>query len=132
MEYDKLLFVLLASVLVLIISKGPAWLQARKACGQRLSALAGVLPDGARLDGRYLLYFWSPSCGMCRNTTTIINALMESRQDVISLNVLEHMELAQEVGIMGTPAFMLVDQQKVERLVLGSRSRKQLLEMLTP
>lgn len=130
MEYDKLLFVILAFVLVLAISKGPAWLQARKAHGQRLSALADILPEGADPDGCYLLYFWSPSCGMCRSTTITVNELMSSRQDVLSLNVLDHMELVQELGLMGTPAFILVKQQRVEQLALGSRGRKQLLAML--
>lgn len=130
MEYEKFLFVILAFVMVLVIVKGPAWIQSRKARGQHLSILAELLPEGANHDDRYLFYFWSPSCGTCRSTTISINELMASRQNVLSLNVLEHMELAQEVGIMGTPAFMLVEKQRVEMLVLGSRSEKQLLEML--
>ena len=130
MDYEKLIYVCLAIGLILLTVKGPIFLQSRKAKGRRITELDGIFPSGADDQGRFLIYFWSPSCGMCRSTTSIINALMEERAEVLSLNVLDHMELARELGIMGTPAFVLLDRQVVEKLVFGTRNRRQLLQML--
>ena len=130
MDYEKLLYIVLAILLGYLIIHGPSRLQAQRAKGKRLDSLATVLPDGAELAGRYLLYFWSPSCGMCRNTTRLIEQLMAERDDVISINVLDDMVLAHEIGIMGTPAVVLVENKQVRRIVLGQLSYKQLLNIL--
>ena len=67
---------------------------------------------------------------MCRSTTPVINQLQQERSDVVSLNAMEHMPLAQQAGVMGTPAFVVVDKGAIEQLAMGARSRRQMEAML--
>jgi thiol-disulfide isomerase/thioredoxin len=117
---------------VFLIAQGPALLRARRVRGKGLEGLAAALPAGVDPGGRLLLYFWSPSCGMCRNTTPLINQLQQERNDVVSLNAMEQFDLAKEAGIMGTPAFVVVDRGLIEKLVMGVRNRRQIEAMLNP
>ncbi|MBD3669810.1 MAG: thioredoxin family protein [Gammaproteobacteria bacterium] len=130
MDWKQLLLLLGAIALAYLIVQGPALLRARKLKGQPIAELETVLPEGADPMGRFLFYFWSPSCGMCRGTTPVINQMMERRNDVVSLNVMEHMDLARMAGVMGTPAFMVVEQGRVEKVVFGARSQGQIEAML--
>lgn len=131
MDYEKLGLMVLVIVVAYAVIQGPVLLRARKLRGKPLDGLAAVLPDGADPSTRYLLYFWSPSCGMCRSTTPVINQLQQERSDVVSLNAMEHMPLAQQAGVMGTPAFMVVEKGAIQQLVMGARSRRQIEAMLT-
>jgi len=130
MDYGRLLVLLAVVAGVYLVMQGPAWLRARKVRGKALEGLMEVLPAGVDPSARLLLYFWSPSCGMCRNTTPVINELQNERKDVVSVNAMEQLALAQQTGIMGTPAFVVVHQGLIEQLVMGARSRRQIEQML--
>jgi len=130
MDYGRLLILLVVLAGVFLVVQGPAWLRARKVRGTALEDLATVLPAGVDPAARILLYFWSPSCGMCRNTTPVINELQKERSDVVSVNAMEQLKLAQQAGIMGTPAFVVVSKGVVEQLIMGSRSRRQIESLL--
>lgn len=130
MDWEKLLLLIGAVAAAFLIIQGPALWRARKMKGKSLAGLAEALPEGVDPSARYLLYFWSPSCGMCRGTTPVINQLMEQGKDVVSLNVMDHMDLAREAGIMGTPAFMVVEGGRVDKLVFGARGKRQIEAML--
>lgn len=130
MDYGRLLILLAVLAGVILVVQGPAWLRARKVRGTALEGLADVLPTGVDPSSRLLLYFWSPSCGMCRNTTPVINDMQNERKDVVSVNAMEQLKLAQQAGIMGTPAFVVVSKGVVERLIMGARSRRQIEALL--
>ena len=130
MDYGRLLVLLAVLAGVFLVVQGPAWLRARKVRGTALEGLAELLPAGRDPSARLLLYFWSPSCGMCRNTTPVINELQKERKDVVSVNAMEQMKLAQQAGIMGTPAFVVVRQGVIEQLIMGARSRRQIEALL--
>jgi thioredoxin 1 len=82
------------------------------------------------LQGRSLIYFWSPGCGMCRNTTPFIEELAGQRDDVHLVDASAEPEIARAFHVMATPAFALVENGKVERLLLGAKSREQILRLL--
>jgi thioredoxin 1 len=130
MDYQKLALMVVVIMVAYLVIQGPVLLRARKVKGKALDGLAAALPAGADPSARYLLYFWSPSCGMCRSTTPVINQLQQERSDVVSLNAMEHMPLAQQAGVMGTPAFVVVDKGAIEQLAMGARSRRQMEAML--
>jgi len=98
--------------------------------GRQAPELKAVLNDRQRQVSRLLLYFWSPACGMCRSVTPIIDELMKERDDVVSIDITQHMELVRAYRIMGTPALAVVERGKIVSVRLGARTRPQMLKML--
>ncbi len=86
--------------------------------------------DTGLLSGRKLVYFMAPSCGMCRSTTPIIEALQRERDDVITVDASERPDLAKALHVMATPSFVVVDNGRVEKLAVGAKSERQIKKML--
>lgn len=105
-------------------------LLARRMKGQQAPDVTTLLNDRQKKASRLLLYFWSPSCGMCRSVTPVINDLMKERDDVVSIDITQHLELARAYRIMGTPALAIIDHGIIGAVSLGARTRPQILKML--
>jgi thioredoxin 1 len=98
--------------------------------GRQAPDMSALLNERQRRAPRLLLYFWSPSCGMCRSVTPIIEELMKERDDVISVDITQHMELARAYRIMGTPAMAVVERGMIVSVRLGARTLSQIHKML--
>jgi thioredoxin 1 len=103
----------------------PLW-RARRARGHAVPALDPFLTDAQRRAPRLLVYFWSPSCGMCRAMTPVIDRLAAEHADVVKINAAEAREIARECGVMATPSLAVIEQGVVRRLVVGARSEAQI------
>jgi thioredoxin-like negative regulator of GroEL len=79
---------------------------------------------------RLLVYFWSPTCGMCRTMTPVIDALARERQDIVKVNLQEAAPLARRFGVMATSALVLVRDGRIEQILLGARSKAQIRTLL--
>ncbi len=121
--------VIVAALVVTALQLWP-FLRARRMRGRQAPALEGVVPNPQRLSGRMLLYFWSPRCGMCRGMTPVVEQLSGERDDVVSVNVFDHPQVARDLGIMATPTLVLLQGGKVERLLLGAKSERQIRALL--
>jgi len=98
--------------------------------GHASPLLAKILQPGQSADGRILLYFMAPQCGMCRATTPVIDEVARQRADVIRIDASVSPDIAREFRIMGTPAFVLLKDGVVEQVKLGAISRSKILAML--
>jgi len=127
--HPALLIVVPIALVVLGLQLWP-FLRARRMRGRVAPALDGLVTEPERLQGRLLLYFWSPRCGMCRGMTPVIEQLAGERGDVISVNVFEQQEVARELGVMATPTLVVLQGGKVERLLLGAKSERQIRALL--
>jgi thioredoxin 1 len=105
-------------------------LRARHMRGQPAPDLAGVTVESQRQLPRLLVYFWSPTCGMCRTMTPVIDALARERHDIVKVNVQEAAPLARRFGVMATPALVLVRDGRIEQILLGARSEAQIRTLL--
>jgi thioredoxin 1 len=105
-------------------------LRARRAGGRSVPELDALLTDAQRGQPRLLVYFWSPSCGMCRSMTPVIDKLAAERGDVLKVNAAESVTLAKHFGVMATPSLALVEQGVVKKLVVGARSEPQIRALL--
>lgn len=105
-------------------------LSARHMKGQQAPDLEAVLGGRQKDQGRLLLYFWSPSCGMCKNMTPIIDELIAVRDDVVSIDISQHLDLARAYKVMGTPALAIIEQGFVRNISLGVKSRARIIKML--
>jgi len=103
----------------------PLW-RARQVRGRAVPELDTLLTDAQRAKRRLLVYFWSPSCGMCRGMTPVIDRLAAERGDVLKVNTAELMHLAKHFGVMATPSLALVEQGVLQKLVVGAKSESQI------
>jgi len=103
-------------------------IRAKMARGKRLDAADGI--DPALMRGRKLLYFMAPHCGMCRTTTPLVEALQQGRDDIVIVDASERPELARALHVMATPAFVVIDDGCVERVVVGAKSQRQIERLI--
>ena len=125
--------VLVLSILVVIflfIQLLP-YIKAREIQGRQMSDLTDVFTDKQRQQPQLLLYFWSPRCSMCRNMTPIVDKLAQERDDVISINAAEDVDIARRFKVMGTPTLVLLKNGKVDKVLLGAKSEKTILALLS-
>jgi thioredoxin 1 len=125
--FDYLVAIFVAAFV--LINFLPLW-HARQARGRAVPELDALLTDAQRGKQRLLVYFWSPSCGMCRSMTPIIDKLAVERGDVLKINTAESKELANHFGVMATPSLALVEQGVVKKLVVGAKSEPQIRSLL--
>ena len=125
--------VLVVSILVVIflfIQLLP-YIKAREIQGRQMPDLTDVFTDKQRQQPQLLLYFWSPRCSMCRNMTPIVDKLAQERDDVISINAAEDVDIARRFKVMGTPTLVLLKNGKVEKVLLGAKSEKTIHALLS-
>ena len=128
MDWLGYLIVTFIAVFVLI-NFLPLW-RARQARGRAVPELDALLTDAQRDKQRLLVYFWSPTCGMCRNMTPVIDKLAAERGDVLTVNTAESATLAKHFGVMATPSLALVEQGVLKKLVVGARNEPQICALL--
>ena len=100
--------------------------------GREVSELDALLTDAQRRAPRLLVYFWGPTCGLCRAMTPVIDRLVAERGDVIKINAAEKAGLARRFGVMATPSLAVVENGVVRRLVVGARSEPQIHALYDP
>lgn len=120
---------LLAGVGIVLLLLWPK-LQARRLRNQDLSSLQALLPPEMRDQSKLLLYFWAPSCVMCRNMSPVIQRLAAEREDVLAIDVSRQAGLARELGIRATPSLVLLHDGKVAALQVGAKSEQQIRQMI--
>jgi thioredoxin 1 len=130
---NTLLIVSFLVIVFLFIQLLP-YIKAREIQGRQtpdLTDLTDVFTDKQRQQQRLLLYFWSPKCGMCRGMTPIIDNLAQEREDVISINAAENVDVARRFKVMGTPTLVLLKNGKVAKVLLGAKSEKTINALLS-
>jgi thioredoxin 1 len=70
---------------------------------------------------RLLLYFYSPSCAACRPMTPVIDRMLQERKNIVKLNVQHEFTVARHLGVMATPAVVLIENRRINQFVLGAR-----------
>jgi thioredoxin 1 len=127
MNFIPYLFGFLA--IALIIWQFYPLIKLRSARGKHAPSLDLLLNDSQRESPKLLLYFMSPKCGMCREITPIVDSLALQHSNILRVNLFEHTEVARELGVMATPAFVLITNGVVEKVKLGGLTESQILEM---
>jgi thioredoxin 1 len=128
MELIKILVVIL--VIVLLLWQLSPFIRARMRQGKPAPDYSEFVDEEKRQAKKLLFYFWSPSCGMCRNVTPVIDALAETRNDVVKVNVMEQADLTRRFKVLGTPTLVLVQDGQVEKMLLGVQSEKNIQKLL--
>ena len=104
-------------------------LKIKSAQGKHAPALNSILSEDQQKHPQILLYFMSPHCGMCRNITPIVDKLATQRTDILRVDLYENMEIARDLGVIATPAFVLLQDGVIEKVKLGGLSEDRILGM---
>jgi len=128
---DTLVAVLAAAVVLALLGmQALPLIRARRMRGQPAPPLDSVLNQQQRGLARHLVYFWSPHCGMCRNMTPVIERLAHETPEVVAVDILHHLELAQAMNVMSTPTLVLIENGRIVDMQVGVRSEAQIRALL--
>ncbi len=124
-----LIIALFVAALFLLYQLYPLY-RSRQMRGHQVSQLSGIVPDSVLGKPRYLLYFWAPQCGMCRGMTPVVDRLQQQHEELVKIDASQHPDIAHELGVMGTPALVVVKQGAIEKVMLGAKSEGAILKLL--
>ena len=117
---------------VLLLMQFFPFLRARTIRGKEIQGVGELLAASGTSDPqRKLVYFWSPACSMCRSMTRVIDKLMEQRDDVLKIDASRSQDVAKRLHVMATPTIVLVNGEKVEDVLVGARTERQIKALLT-
>ena len=77
-----------------------------------------------------LIYCYNEHCSPCRGMTPEVEALQQESSRVFKLDLGEHRELAQSIGIRATPSVLVIRNGLIERCLVGFKDRNKLRELL--
>ncbi len=66
-----------------------------------------------------ILYFYTPTCGVCKQQTPIIDKLKEELSMVGKIDLSQNQSAAPEFGILGTPTTILMKGNVVGEVFVG-------------
>ncbi len=113
------IFLVLNLIRVLIIRK------AGKLKGRKL----GELYPAAKLRTGFI-YFFSPACAPCRKMTPFLREMEKEGVPGLFFDVSTDMEPARKLGVIGTPAIILVKKGVVTDVFFGMQRESMLKERL--
>jgi thiol-disulfide isomerase/thioredoxin len=103
----------------------------RAARGRPATGLPGAAGEAAASGRRIALYFWSPSCPSCRTQGPVIEKLRKELPDIYPINIAEDLSSARALGILGTPATVVIEGGIVKNVFLGVTAEEKLRRALT-
>ena len=91
--------------------------------------LESLLENG---DHLYVLDFYADWCGPCKKMAPLLEEIHQENEglDVLKINIEDHPNLAQEFKVQSIPTLFFVIDSEVEEVVLGARSKQDVLEII--
>jgi thioredoxin 1 len=97
----------------------------------KMKKLKGATLNEFKNEKRLILYFYSENCGACKVMTPIIESIKEVKVKKIDVFSKEGAKLVQELGIMGTPATVLIEKGNVLNAFIGVKKKEDILNMFS-
>ena len=73
-------------------------------------------------SNKSILYFYTPTCRACKTQAPVIDKLKNDLKLVGKIDISQHLEIAREFGIMGTPATAIMKKNKIVDVFVGYRN----------
>jgi thioredoxin-like negative regulator of GroEL len=127
---DWLLYLVLGLSATWAVYVGYLRLAVKTAEGRSTEDLREVLPSLDTGPEATLVYCYSPQCGPCKAMTREVEALQSESPRVFKLDISQHLDLADKIGIRVTPTILVVRRGQIERCVMGARKRDYLRSLL--
>lgn len=110
----------IAVVLAITLLNVLPFINARRLRGRAVPALDSLISEEQRRKPRLLVYFWSPSCGMCRSMTPVMDDLAHENGAVIKVNIVDAVDVAKAFGVMATPSVAVIEKGVVKKMIVGA------------
>ncbi len=106
---------------------------ARGAKGKVVPEVEGLLGTAQAGARRVLVYFWSPTCAVCRPMSSAIDAVGSA--EIVKVNLAEKPQLAAAFRVMATPSLAVMKKQgdagwALQELLVGAKNEAQLRALL--
>lgn len=125
---DLLSYLIPATVILFLAIQFLPLLKSKRMRGKPAPRLDAIVGDRQR--DTWIVYFYTKDCVMCRPMTPIIDKLAASHDNVIKIDAMEHLNLARDFGIRGTPTLVRVRHGKIDQVLVGAKSEGQLRALL--
>lgn len=90
--------------------------------GLAAKPLYALFPELEHIDGKALVYCFSPGCGPCRPMSKEVAVLAARGAAVFSLDISKHGGLSRELGIRAAPTLIVIENHAIGRMVLGVKN----------
>lgn len=120
-KYIPLVLIALLTLLQLYIR-----FSARFMKGKALPELHGLIDESLLRRDKLVLYFSSEYCQPCKGMAPMIERLAAELGNLVKLDALEHGELATQLHARGAPAFVFIEQGRVQGVHLGTMNEARL------
>ena len=90
-----------------------------------------------RMEGREIkgfgknivLYFYSPGCGVCKKMEPVVESISRKvKIRKIDVSQKDGLQVARELGVLGTPTTVVVRDGKVAKVFLGYQKEERILK----
>ena len=90
--------------------------------GKLIKGVKGKLGSEVLSGRKLLVYFYTNSCAACKPMTPVVDRLKKEFKNIHKVNLATDMDIGRAFGVMGTPATILVEDQKIKSFNLGTRT----------
>jgi len=115
-------------LILIMMTPGAPWIMKWLATREAAQHLGKPVPDTSMVDGgspanpTRVYYFHAPYCGPCQTMMPMIDALRTEYPNLIKVDVTDHPAVAQAFGVSATPAFIVIRQNAVSEVKMGTRN----------
>ena len=119
---DSFLYIILAIVGFIVFMQIFVRLTTYFKKGKEITGISGELGKKIKAGEKLLVYFFSPTCGACRPVTPIIDKMIKENTNVYKIDASQKPDISRGFGVMGTPATIVVENNKISQYILGAKS----------
>ena len=102
----------------------------RAAEGRPAGPLYTHFPGLKDIEGKALVYCFSPGCGPCRPMSKEVDILVATGAPVFRLDISQHAALSRELGVRAAPTLILIENRVIARMVLGVKTAAEMRHLL--
>ena len=132
---DLLIYTVIGLAITWGLYSSYMYVATRASEGRPAEPLYAVFPALEHIEGKALVYCFSPGCGPCRPMSREVDILAERGAAVFKLDISKHGALSRELGIRAAPTLIVVEDQIIGRMVLGVKNAgfmQQLIDSPSP
>ena len=127
---DTILYIVLAIIGLFVVMQLYIRLSAVFKKGKVIEGVKGKLGSDIQSGKKMLVYFYSNSCAACKPMTPMVDRLKKEFKNIHKINLATDMDTGRAFGVMGTPATILVEDQKIQSFNLGARTESFLRNLI--
>lgn len=106
--------------------------------GSKAKAIEGLAaPDTSEVDAgettkQKVYFFHATHCRPCKSIMPLVDQIRKDHPNLVKVDVSQHIDLARQFKLAGTPSFYAVDDGKIVKVKLGLTDEQWLRSHLEP